>query len=377
MVDRTAKHVTGATHPMIPVEGPLLQTARIGRTDYWNDSCAVEELRYAIARGATGATCNPPIVLEVLAKERSYWAPRIVELASADPTWSEADVARAVTEEMAVRGAAELGSVYERERGRKGWQSVQVDPADYRDADRMVAQAERFASLAPNIQVKFPVTAAGLDAIEEAVARGINVTATVSFTVAQAIASAEAIERGLERLSARGGDPSRIAPVAVLMIGRLDDWLKVVVDRDGVTIDPAALDWAGLAVIKRAYGIFMERRYRSRLLAAAYRHHLHWTELVGGDLAMTIPHRWQVRFNESGLRPVPRIDVPVDPRLLAALCERLPDFRRAYEPAGLSVAEFDAYGPTARTLRGFIQASHDLMAVVRDLVLPNPDRATA
>jgi len=362
---------------MTPVQGPLLQTSRIGDTDYWNDSCAVEELRYAIARGATGATCNPPIVLEVLAKEQSYWVPRILGLATADPTASEADLARTVTEEMAVRGAAELRPVFERERGRKGWQSVQVDPADYRDPGRMVAQAQRFASLAPNIQVKFPVTSAGLDGIEEAVARGINVTATVSFTVAQAIASAEAIERGLDRLASAGGDPSRLAPVAVLMIGRLDDWLKVVVDRDAITIDPAALDWAGLAVIKRAYGIFMERGYRSRLLAAAYRHHLHWTELVGGDLAMTIPHRWQVRFDQSGIRPVSRIDVPVDPDLLAALCGRLPDFRRAYEPTGLAVSDFETYGPTTRTLRSFIQASHDLMAVVRDIVLPNPDRAAA
>jgi len=56
------------------VDCPLLRTARLGPTDYWNDSCAVEELAYAIERGATGATSNPPIVLEVLGKEKAHWS---------------------------------------------------------------------------------------------------------------------------------------------------------------------------------------------------------------------------------------------------------------------------------------------------------------
>ena len=73
------------------------------------------------------------------------------------------------------------------------------------------------------------------------------------------------------------------------MIGRLDDWMRVLAERDGIAAHPDALDWAGIAVFKRAYGIFRERGYRARLLAAAYRHRLHWTELVGGDVILTMP----------------------------------------------------------------------------------------
>jgi transaldolase len=181
------------------------------------------------------------------------------------------------------------------------------------------------------------------------------------------------VERGLGRLARAGGDPARLAPVSVIMMGRLDDWLRVVVDRDGLSVDPGAPFWAGLAVVKRAHEIFRERGYRSRLLAAAYRHHLHWTELVGGDLSMTIPHAWQVRFNSSGIVPVSRIDVPVAAPILAEL-QRIPDFRRAYEPDGLSPEEFDSYAPTVRTLRSFIASCHDLMAAIRDIVLPDPGR---
>jgi transaldolase len=312
-------------------------------------------------------------MVEVFASERARWAPRLVELAAAHRSWNETELTLALTEEMAASGAALLRPIFDREHRRKGWQSIQVDPANYRDPARMVEQAVRFAALAPNLQVKFPVTAAGILGIEEAVGRGINITATVSFTLAQAIAAAEAVERGLDRFAASGADPASIAPVVVLMIGRLDDWMKAIVERDGLSIDPAALDWAGIATFKRAYAVFRERGYRSRLLAAAYRHHLHWTELVGGEASLTIPRKWQVRFNASGIDPQPRIDLPVDPAIVAELCGGIADFRRAYEPDGLTPDEFDTYGATVRTLRQFIKASHDLTAAVRDVVLRNPD----
>ena len=126
-----------------------------------------------------------------------------------------------------------------------------------------------------------------------------------------------------------------------MMVGRLDDWMKVLVERDDIALDPDAANWAGIAVFKRAYGIYQERGYRTRLLAAAYRHRLHWTELVGGDVVLTMPHAWQVRFNESGIDPEPRIDVPVDPAIVDDLLRRIPDFGRAYEPDGLAIDEFD------------------------------------
>jgi transaldolase len=237
----------------------------------------------------------------------------------------------------------------------------------------MLEQGLHFASLAPNIQVKFPATAAGIAAIERATAAGVSINATVSFTLPQAIAVAEAVERGLDTIAANGGDPTAVTPVCTLMIGRMDDWLRVLVERDGIAAHPDALDWAGIAVFKRAYGLFRERGYRTRLLAAAYRHRLHWTELVGGDVILTMTHAWQERFNESGIMPTDRIEVPVDPGFIEELRDRFLDFRRAYEPDGLSVAEFDAYGPTVRTLRAFIASYHELLGAVRDVMLPNPD----
>jgi transaldolase len=341
-------------------------------TDYWNDSCSTEELTYAIERGAVGATTNPTIVGEVLKKEMHLWRERIGEIIVEHPTWTEDEVTWRLIEEMAQHGAELLLPVFEREGGAKGRLSIQTDPRYYRDAARITEQAVRFAALAPNMQVKIAVTQAGVAAIEEATAAGVNINATVCFTVPQALAVADAVERGLERRRAAGEDVESMTPVCTLMVGRLDDWLQVLVKRDGIVADPGIVHWAGVACLKKAYGIFGERGYRTRLLAAAYRHHLHWSELIGGDVILTIPCAWQRLFNASDIEVVPRMEEPVPAEILDELYRRFPDFRRAHDEGGMPVEEFEAYGPTARTLRGFIASYHDLAAVVRDFMLPDP-----
>jgi len=341
-------------------------------TDYWNDSCSVEELAYAIERGAVGATTNPTIVLSVLKKEMPLWRERIRQIIVEHETWSEVEVTWRVIEELAIKGAALLEPVFERERGRKGRLSIQTNPALYRDADAIVAQAIHFDSLALNMQVKIPVTRAGIRAIEEATYRGVNINATVSFTVPQALAVAEAVERGLTRRAAERLSVTDMTPVCTMMIGRLDDWLQAVAQRDRIITNPGYLYWGGIACFKKAYGLFKERGYRARLLVAAYRHHLHWSELIGGDIIQTIPCDWQKLFNESDVDVKDRFHQPVATEIVDELYAKFPDFRSAFDADGLRVAEFDSYGATVVTLRNFISAYHDLIAMIRDCMLPNP-----
>jgi len=365
-----------ATSPQIRTrfKSPLHEMAVTTPTDFWNDSCALDELAYAIDNGAVGATSNPTIVGEVLTRELDRRRPRIAEIAAEHPTWGEDEVAWRVIEELAVEAAELLQPVFEREGGLKGRISIQTDPRNYRNAAALVDQALYFAQLAPNVQVKIGATRAGVEAIEELTAAGVNVNATVSFTVPQVIAVAGAVERGLRRREASGEDVSTMRPVATMMIGRLDDWLQVVAERDGVLLTPGVVSWAGIACFKHAFPIFRERGYRTRLLAAAYRSSLHWTELIGGDVVLTIPAKWQRLFNTSGIEVRPRFDEPVATEIVDELYEKLPDFRRAYELDGLAVEEFDTYGATVRTVRTFIASYHDLAATVRDVMLPDPDR---
>ena len=223
--------------------------------------------------------------------------------------------------------------------------------------------------------VKIPVTRAGIPAIEEATYRGISINATVCFSLPQSIAVAEAAERGLRRREKEGKDIRTMGPVCTIMVGRLDDWLKVQAEKDSITTDPGYLEWAGVAVFKKTYRIFRERGYRIRLLSAAFRNHMHWSEFIGGEVVISPPYVWQVRFNASDVAVRSRIDKPVEPEVVSELEKKFLDFRRAYSEGGLSVEEFDSFPPTRRTLRQFTAACHDLESLVRDFMLPNPDIA--
>ena len=365
-----ASHAAG---PLPLADTPLGRTIATTATDIWNDSCAVDELEYAISYGAVGATANPTIVTDVWKGDPAYWRDRVRALANERPNATEIDLAWAIVEEMSLRAAPLLLPAFEASGGRQGRLSMQTDPTFFRAYDRMLAQGVGFVALAPNIIVKFPATTVGVRVMEEATYRGVNVNATVSFSVAQAVAAAEAVERGLRRREADGLPIDDMGPVITLMMGRLEDWLRVQTERDGIVADPTVLPWSGVAVFKRAYAEFRARGLRARLLGAAIRHHLHWSELIGGDVVITMPAVWQRRFNASSIEVRPRMDEPVAPAIVDELRTRFPDFVRAFEPDGLSPEEFDTFGPTARTLRAFIGSYHELLHQVGDALVPNPD----
>lgn len=354
-------------------KSPLHQMTQTTPTCLWNDSASIEELTYSIEHGAVGATCNPVIVTSVLKKEMTTWKPRILELAAEHPTATEDEISWQIVAEISANAARLLKPIFDREKGRNGRLSIQTDPRNYRNADAMLEQALRFNQLAPNMIVKIAATHAGLAAMEEATYRGVSINATVSFTLPQAIAVAEAVERGLKRREAEGKDIATMGPVCTIMVGRLDDWLKVLLDKHNLSVDPGYLEWAGVAVFKKAYRIYRQRGYRLRLLSAAFRNHMHWSEFIGGDVVISPPCSWQKRYNESDIEVISRIDTPVDAKIVDALLKYFPDFARAYNEDGMKPAEFDNFGSTRRTLRQFIAACAEMNAMVRDIVLPNPD----
>jgi len=354
-------------------KSPLHEMTQTTPTCLWNDSASLQELSYSIAHGAVGATCNPVIVLSVLKKEISTWKDRIRDLIQEHPTATEDEIAWQLVREISVQAASLLKSIFDEQRGRNGRLSIQTDPRLFRDNDAILKQTVEFSRLAPNMIVKIPVTRAGIPAIEEATYQGVSINATVCFTLPQCIAVAEAVERGLKRREREGKEIATMGPVCTIMVGRLDDWLRVLIEKNNVAIDPGYLEWAGVAVFKKTYRVFQERGYRIRLLSAAFRNPMHWSEFVGGDVVISPPYSWQVRFNNSDIEVRPRIDEPVCGEIVAELSKKFPDFCRAYTETGLAPEEFDSFGPTVRTLRQFVSACHDLDGLVRDFMLPNPD----
>lgn len=342
-------------------------------TVLWNDSADPRELGQSIAWGAVGATCNPVIAVTCIKADLPRWTARMAALAAERPHAGESEIGWQVVEEISLEAAALLHPAWERSGGVNGRVSMQTDPRNHRDAKALADQAEHFSSLADNIIVKIPATATGLVAIEDAVSRGVSINVTVSFTVPQAVAAAEAIERGMAAREAAGHDVSAMGHVVTIMVGRLDDWLKDVVARDGIDIDPAHLDWAGVAAFKKAYGIFQERGFRSRLLSAAFRNTKHWSEFVGGNVVVSPPFKWQETIQAAGeVVTEDRMSVPVDPAIVESLYSTLADFRRAYDVDGMTPEQFDEFGATRKTLRQFLGADEDLDQIVRDILVPAP-----
>jgi len=351
-------------------KGKLHETVvKFPMTDIWNDSCAADDLEYAIERGAVGATTNPLIVGNVLKKELPMWESTIEKLIKSMPSASEDDIAWELIEEMARQRSKLLLPAFKKFKGKKGRLSIQTNAKNYRNTDKMVEQAIHLASLAPNMQVKMPASKAGIKAFEEATYAGVSINATVSFSVPQALAVAEAVERGLKRREAEGLPIDTMAPVCTIMIGRTDDWCKKACARDGIIVDPEILEWCGVAVFKRAYQIYKERGYRLRLLTAAYRNHYHWSQFIGGDCCMTITQDWQAKFNASDIEVKETMSNPVDPAIIDQLVKKVPEFVKAYEPDGMKPEEFEYYGAFRDTLNSFLAGYDSLIVLIRSFMV--------
>ncbi|MBE0450282.1 MAG: transaldolase family protein [Clostridia bacterium] len=345
----------------------LKMTSQTTPTKYWNDSCELKGLDYALGNNCVGATTNPIIVKSVIENNLAIYEETIIEILKKNPTMTEDELTWYMIEKLAKDGAKKLEPIFNSKTG-EGRISIQTNTKYCKSPDLLIEQALYFSTLAPNIQVKIPVTAAGVKAIEEVTYQGVSINATVCFTVPQAVAVAEAVERALAKRESEGKDNSEINPVCTIMIGRTDDYIKKVVNSQMALIDPEAMDWAGIACAKNYYRLFKERNYKTKLLTAAFRNLHHWTALVGGDLLATIPTPFQKRIDASNITIDSRIDEPVNESWLNQL-KTLPEFVKAYEPDGMKVEEFDHYGAVIDTLTQFYQGYDELVIIMRKYIL--------
>ncbi len=346
----------------------MSQMAALG-ADWWNDSGIPAELAEAVALGATGGTSNPVIVSQAVKAQPALCNPIIDRLLRENPSATEDEIAWKLIHTLAIDAASRLKPVYDATRGVKGFLSAQVNPKYYPNKELMVEQATQLASLAPNIAIKAPATEVGIAAMEEMTARGIRVNATVSFTVAQALVVSAALDRGLKRARASGRDADAIRPYITLMIGRVDDQLKRVAEKEKIATTAGVIDWAGIAVFKNAHRIFKQRGLTGTLLAAAYRHENHWSQIIGREVLQTVPYTWWTKFNVSATEPKLTLDQPVDDKILAELRAKFPDFVRAHDEDGMKPADFLHYGATQHTLHQFLGGYGDLISSVRARML--------
>ena len=166
----------------------------------------------------------------------------------------------------------------------------------------------------------------------------------------QVLAMAEAYQRGHDRAVKNGIKPG--IGIAVLMVGRLDDYLRDVMNDTRAKASEADIIWSGTAAIKRAYGIFNEKGYDCVLMPAGCRGGYHITELAGANMVMSVAPgiaRALLGVDEYA----EKIDAPVDAGILERLSD-MAEFRKAYAPDGMKVDEFITFGSCNRTLDQFV-----------------------
>jgi len=317
------------------------------KTDWWHDSGNPDEIKLAIERGATGVTTNPVLTFRSFQSQPEFWEPKVLALGD---DFEPEQRAEALLKLVATYAAEKVRPIYDATNGRLGYALGQLNPSRAGDAEGMLRQGRRVHSWAPNIAVKLPATAAGVEVIEHLAEEGIPICATINVSVAQAIAVAEAYNRGKKKALANGVKPPLC--IVVQQVGRLDDYLRDVAMDMKLGLPESVVTMAGLAVAKRTYHIFEARGYDSIIMPAGLRGAYHLTEMAGGRLLYTINTRVQDMILAKDPPQVEKIDEPMDPDVLDQLM-RIPEFVRAYEPDGMKPSEFITYGVTQKLLSQF------------------------
>ncbi len=322
---------------------PLQRLWHDHRQAVWLDSIDRELLEWGgLARliaddGVRGVTSNPSIFKAAITGSDRYDG-ALTELLAERPDTPAKDL----YEHLAVadiRAAADLlRPVWDAARGSDGFVSLEVDPQLAHDSAGTVAEAHRLWRWVdrPNLMVKVPATTAGIPAVEELLAAGINVNVTLMFSLAHYEAVATAYLRGLERAA----HPERVASVASFFVSRLD---TVVDARLAAIGSPDALALRGQAAIanaRLAYQRFHEifagadfarlaargGRVQRPLWAStstknpAYRDVIYVEELIGPDTVNTIPAATLDAFRDHG---EPRASLGEDAAGAAATFARL------------------------------------------------------
>ena len=321
---------------------------------WWTDSAEYDTMDEAIANGATGVTTNPILVKKSLYSFPDFWRPYLKSAEGLSGDAKAEEIIRCITVEIAKK----FQPIFEATQGVQGFVCAQVNPKKQGDTAAMVEMGRRLASWAPNIAVKVPATAAGLRAIEELAAEGITTVGTVSFTTPQCVAIAAAQQRGIDRCRKAGKKPG--AAFSVIMVGRLDDYLRDVAQDMQATVSESDIIQAGTAAIKKAYAICKERGYEAKLMPAGMRGGYHATALAGADMSFSLSAGILTALGKE-TEFVEHFCEPVSAQTIESL-STVPEFVRAYNVEKLPEAEFIRFGASQRTLSQFVEAGWSMIA---------------
>ncbi|MFH1855732.1 MAG: transaldolase [Candidatus Omnitrophota bacterium] len=187
------------------------------------------KLTELIKSGLRGMTSNPTIFDKAISLTKDYDA-KIADLRRTGKTVFE------IYDDLTVKDVQDAAdafkNVYEKTGGLDGYVSLEVNPKLAFEVEATVKEAKRLREKVnrPNVMFKVPATEAGCKAIEELLACGININATLIFSVGQYMDTAKAYLRGIKRFADSGGDLSKTRSVASVFVSRVDTSVDKTID---------------------------------------------------------------------------------------------------------------------------------------------------
>jgi transaldolase len=310
---------------------PLLELKALGQSVWLDDIDRGDLLSGRFGRlidedGLAGATGNPTIFEHSISNDTTY-DEQIQQLIRERKSAQEIYEALAITDEQRV--ADLLHPLFEQTGGQDGFVSIEVSPYLAHDTEKTLTEVRRFWQTIdrPNLMVKIPSTPAGLPAIRQALAEGININITLMFSLDNYRQVAEAYLSALEERLAAGKDISRIASVASFFVSRVDVLIdQLLEDKIKATSTSAeqqlrALQGkAAIANARLAYQAFKRlfstprfevlRQHGARVQRPlwastgtknpAYRDVLYVEELIGSNTVNTMPLKTLESFRDHG-----------------------------------------------------------------------------
>jgi len=334
------------------------RVAGLTPTKFWINNPTREEAQLAIDEGAVGCTCNPSYTAKMLLDR-----PGEKEYASTlmDEVVKEADTATAVEEELQRRLVSGISKIfmplYNSNPGEQGYVSIQGDPINEDEAAVVIREARKNRAVGENICCKIPTTGPGLEAMETLVAENTPINATEVFAIQQALDLCDLYEK----ISKESGNRPKFYISHIT--GIYDEYLREVAERDGIDISPDVLYQAGLVIARKLYKIFVDKGYNVTFVGGGARGPQHFTEMVGGDVCVTI--NWVgtadklLEMNEPVME---RLFNPVPQYVIDELMEKLPDFKRGYIEGGIEVEEYEEFGPVMKFRDSFMKNWNRVLA---------------
>lgn len=329
-------------------------------TRFWINNVTQEQANLAIDAGAVGCTQNPAYTWKIMSndQEQDHVKKLLDKILKTAKTTDDALVA--LQRELIGEIAKIFHPMYQTSKGKNGFVSIQGNPFK-EDSKSIIEYAHFNREAGENIMCKIPAVESAFEAFEQLIKERVPINATECMAIRQVKDICDIYEKTTKNMV----NP---APLYFSVItGIFDEHIKKTVEKDGIDIPSDYTFQSGMAVAKKVYEMVKQNNYDCHFIGGGARGLHHFTEMVGADAAITI--NWvgtADKLIEQNQPVVSRFFNPTPQMVVDELCEKVPDFAKAYFLNGITPAEYEDYGPVVLFRSSFESAWKNALKYIDD-----------